>query len=155
MYNCSRFTYSTHRPDFKVLVLWHQVESIAVKFELIVVKFELIFVINWSWVAIFLFFCLATMPSLKTKSLNSAVVGVKTDATTVWNAIRKYGVRGRDLKCALDDLRKYEENNGYKLFSTIDSKSLDWWVASHYNIKIDSGMSYIEHELQQTAYVFF
>ena len=46
------------------------------------------------------------------------LVGVIAGATAVQNAIRKYGVRDRDLKCALDALRKYKETNGCELVST-------------------------------------
>ena len=102
-----------------------------------------------------LFFGLVTMPSLQTKILNSAVVDVKNDATTVQNMIRNYGARGRDLKCALDALQKYEETNRYELVSTTDSKSLEQWLVAYCNVKLDSDLSYTVYNLQQTVYVFF
>ncbi len=80
-------------------------------------------------------------------SLNSAIIGIKIGATTVRHVIRNYGVKGSDLKYALDALQKYEETSGHKLISSIESKSLERWVAAYCNVKIDNSLPHTPYTL--------
>ena len=52
-----------------------------------------------------------------------AIIGVKTQIVNVCAAIRKYNVKGRELKHALTSLGEYRKRKKCKLVSTLKVKN--------------------------------
>ena len=84
-----------------------------------------------------------------------AIIGVKTQIINICAAIRKYDVKGRELKRTLTPLGKYEKMKKYELVSTSKVKFLDWWAANYTNTKLREGKSYTDFELYQATYTYF